>query len=43
MSLNEASSGYHILAAVGAEEQLVPLLTVGCALASARGGRVTHP
>jgi uncharacterized hydrophobic protein (TIGR00271 family) len=41
MSLNEASSGYHILAAVGAEEQLVPLLTVGCALASAHGGRVT--
>jgi len=41
MSLNEASSGYHILAAVGAEEQLVPLLTVSCALAAAHGGRVT--
>jgi uncharacterized hydrophobic protein (TIGR00271 family) len=41
MSLHEASSDFHILAAVGAEEQLAPLLTVGCALASARGGRVT--
>ena len=41
MAQHEASSDYHILAAVGAEEQLVPLLTVGCALASAHGGRVT--
>jgi uncharacterized hydrophobic protein (TIGR00271 family) len=41
MSMNEASSDYHILAAIGSEEQMAPLLTLACALASARGGRVT--
>ena len=38
---DQVDSGYHILAAVGAEAQLSPLLMVGCALAKARGGRVT--
>jgi uncharacterized hydrophobic protein (TIGR00271 family) len=32
---------YHVLVAVGAENQLTPLLSVGCALACSRGGRVT--
>ncbi len=38
---NKTDSDYHILAAVGAEGQLKPLLTVAHALALARGGRVT--
>ncbi len=41
MSPHEASTDYHIIAAVGAEHQLKPLLAVGCGLAFARGGRVT--
>ncbi|MEJ2732092.1 MAG: DUF389 domain-containing protein [Anaerolineae bacterium] len=38
---HEATADYHIVAAVGAEGQLKPLLTVGCALAQAHSGRVT--
>jgi uncharacterized hydrophobic protein (TIGR00271 family) len=41
MASSEADTDYHIVAAVGAESNLKPLLRVGCALASARGGRVT--
>ena len=41
MARNQAGSGYHILAAVGVENQLQPLLEIGCALARVRGGRVT--
>lgn len=41
MASNEESTAYHVLTAIGAESQLIPLLTVGCALASAHGGRVT--
>jgi uncharacterized hydrophobic protein (TIGR00271 family) len=41
MASNEENTVYHILAAVGAESQLTPLLTLGCALASAHGGRIT--
>ena len=41
MSPNKEISDYHILAAVGEEEQLAPLLTLACALASAHEGRVT--
>lgn len=41
MAPNEASAGYHVVAAIGAEGQLTPLLTVGCALARAHSGRVT--
>jgi uncharacterized hydrophobic protein (TIGR00271 family) len=41
MDSNQAESGYRIVAAVGAESQLGPLLTLGCALASARGGDLT--
>ena len=41
MSRDQNGSGYHILAAVGAESQLYPLLEIGCALATARNGRVT--
>lgn len=41
MEKNEAGTDYHVLAAVGAENQLLPLLAVGCALAAARKGRVT--
>jgi uncharacterized hydrophobic protein (TIGR00271 family) len=41
MASSEANAAYHIVAAVGAEGNLKPLLTLGCALASARGGRVT--
>ncbi|MGD8464126.1 MAG: DUF389 domain-containing protein [Anaerolineae bacterium] len=32
---------YHVIAAVGEESQLNPLLRVACALATARGGQVT--
>jgi len=32
---------YHILAAVGTARQIAPLLAIGCALASARRGRLT--
>jgi uncharacterized hydrophobic protein (TIGR00271 family) len=38
---SEASADYHIVAAIGAAGHLEPLLTVGCALAQARNGRVT--
>ncbi len=38
---DEASADYHIVAAIGAEGQLEPLLTVGCALAEAHSGQVT--
>jgi uncharacterized hydrophobic protein (TIGR00271 family) len=41
MLTNEAKSGFHVLAAIGAEEQMSSLLTLACALASAREGRVT--
>jgi len=41
MAPNNSNSDYHVVAAVGTEEQLDPLLTLSCALASARGGRVT--
>ena len=41
MASDEANAGYHIIAAVGAERHLRPLLRVGCALAKARSGRVT--
>ncbi len=42
MAPDQASPDYHILAAVGAEEQLPPMLALGCALATAQqGGRVT--
>jgi uncharacterized hydrophobic protein (TIGR00271 family) len=41
MLTNEANTGFHVLAAIGAEEQITPLLTLACALASAREGRVT--
>jgi uncharacterized hydrophobic protein (TIGR00271 family) len=41
MVSNDRESEYHVVAAVGTEGQLGPLLTVGCALAKARGGRVT--
>ena len=37
MSRDQNGSGYHILAAVGAESQLYPLLEIGCALATADG------
>lgn len=41
MASPQTGSGYHIVAAVGAESQLKHLLAVGCALAEARSGRVT--
>jgi uncharacterized hydrophobic protein (TIGR00271 family) len=41
MAANDERGGYHVMAAVGAESQLGPLLTLGCALAAPRGGRVT--
>ena len=41
MARDQTDNGYHILAAVGAENQLHPLLEIGCALAGVRGGRVT--
>jgi uncharacterized hydrophobic protein (TIGR00271 family) len=41
MASGEGKIGYHIVAAVGAESHLEPLLRVSCALAAARGGRVT--
>jgi uncharacterized hydrophobic protein (TIGR00271 family) len=41
MTSDETSNGYHIVAAVGAESQLKPLLMISCAIASARGGRVS--
>ncbi|MFC2037923.1 DUF389 domain-containing protein [Chloroflexota bacterium] len=41
MASRQVGTGYHIVAAVGEEGQLAPLLTVACALAGARGGRVT--
>jgi uncharacterized hydrophobic protein (TIGR00271 family) len=40
MDSNQEESGYRIVAAVGAEAHLGPLLTLGCALALARGGRL---
>ena len=41
MASNGTGTGYHVVAAVGAESYLMPLLKLGCALASARSGRVT--
>ncbi|MGD8904469.1 MAG: DUF389 domain-containing protein [Anaerolineae bacterium] len=41
MSPNKEHSDYHLIAAVGEEAQLAPLLTLACALASAQEGRVT--
>jgi uncharacterized hydrophobic protein (TIGR00271 family) len=41
MTHNYTDASYHIVAAVSAEEQLSPLLTIACALAAARDGRVT--
>jgi uncharacterized hydrophobic protein (TIGR00271 family) len=41
MVTDETDTTYHILAAVGTEGQLKPLLAIGCALASARLGRIT--
>ncbi len=41
MVANNEGGGYHVVAAVGAESQLGPLLTLGCALAAPREGRVT--
>jgi uncharacterized hydrophobic protein (TIGR00271 family) len=41
MAQHGAGPGYHVVAAVGAESQLKPLLAVGCAFAAARGGRLT--
>jgi uncharacterized hydrophobic protein (TIGR00271 family) len=41
MPSNQASTGFHVVVAVGAESQFQPLLLVGCALAAARDGRVT--
>ena len=41
MSQGAAKIGFHVLAAVGGAEQLVPLLTLGCSLARAQGGSVT--
>ena len=41
MPTNNSEAGYHVLAAVGAESQLRPLLVLACALAAPRQGRVT--
>ena len=41
MAAHQEGAGIHVMAAVGAESQLAPLLGVGCALAAAREGRVT--
>jgi len=41
MTTNNGEKAYHVVAAVGTEGQLRPLLAVGCELAAARGGRVT--
>ena len=41
MPKDEKSTEFHILVAVGAESQLKPLLSLGCALASTRDGHVT--
>ncbi|MGD9317887.1 MAG: universal stress protein, partial [Anaerolineae bacterium] len=41
MASSKEETGYHILAAVGAESHLQPLLKMGCALAAARNGRIT--
>ncbi|MBN1660492.1 MAG: DUF389 domain-containing protein [Anaerolineae bacterium] len=41
MTPNQAPENYHIVAAVGAESQLCPLLSLACALARSQSGRVT--
>jgi len=41
MTHHQTDSDYHIIAAVGAESQLTPLLMVGCALARAHAGQLT--
>ncbi len=41
MPKDKALTQFHILVAVGAENQLKPLLALGCALARAHDGRVT--
>jgi hypothetical protein len=41
MQSSQLDRDFHVFAAVGTESHLAPLLSVGCALAAARGGRVT--
>jgi uncharacterized hydrophobic protein (TIGR00271 family) len=41
MTADETEPGFHVLIAIGGESQLRPMLALGCALASAREGRVT--
>jgi uncharacterized hydrophobic protein (TIGR00271 family) len=41
MAPSDERGGYHVMAAVGAENQLAPLLKLSCALAAPREGRVT--
>ena len=41
MTADETETGFHVLTAIGGESQLKPMLALGCALASAREGRVT--
>jgi uncharacterized hydrophobic protein (TIGR00271 family) len=41
MALYEKDPQTHVYAAIGAKDQLEPLLAIGCALASTRSGRLT--
>jgi uncharacterized hydrophobic protein (TIGR00271 family) len=41
MTDNQLTIGFHVIVAVGTENQLVSLLPLGCGLAAARNGRVT--